>query len=974
MKNIGKILTVCLGLSAAPLASAASSNGDQSLIKLLLGFVFDGSFNISTPPSLSMVDTKESSFNIAVTKIPGGAKNTKYGCGFHKFEKANAAPQRGLLSFLFNQSRGVRLGCPDFMSVRESDGLVSLRPDGDAGTYEVYLLASSTTGKHKKYAYSKTSLTVATPAACGSVAHGTRTTRPAFSAETVPFGQSCDQVSMTQTASCDNGRLSDWAPNAFQTCVEETGGSTPVPFTLSFVSGNSYQFSYSSDLDCSTLDKLYAAFVVLDDGSSTPIDNGEVRSCQDWKTNSGGWDGPGGPGGGERLFAIDSAFLIANSAKNPRVKFFEASAPSCPDGGGDYSGQSFVGRDMKTCQLNDTVFYGANLTGADLSGASLVNTNFVGAILTGAKFRGTQMIWANFSGASGADLTGASVRSDTYLPSDARLTTSLPANDPDYYTQSFPHSEFSNDYSICLNPSCSSFEMYGNLEQINPYALSASVAAASSVVSLPNALSYSYRDYDGDGYTVADGGVVYSAGLFLPSGYYAGPNLGIDNVEGDSSAWQLLPYTHRDSDGDGFTVAEEGYISSGDSLPTGYFANMNFGLDCDDGDAARNTTLPYTHVDRDLDGKFAEQIGEYCADSLAGLPYFLKNDDASFSGELDSDDFDRVLMSSAGSTSCAVQRADRSVRCWGQNWYGQLGDGSQTFYYNDYHTSTVSGITDAAQVAVGGYYACYLSTSGHVKCWGLNGYSNLGDGTNIDSSTPVWVTPAWGAGKKVVSIAVSESYTACAAVDDGSVWCWGNLGGLTGDGTYVADLVQATPTKIEGVSGAATVSMYETGSARNICTVLDFGAVQCWGQIYRSDLRPIQTIVGIEGTTDSNMAKSVSGSCAIMKDGSVRCWGENINGRLGIGDSNPSFVSYEAAHVPLLDGSDTSTTAVKLTSNGRSVHAITSDGSVYNWGYGPMYNGDVNEPKLRLSATGIIEVSSSIGEFACFMELDGGVK
>jgi uncharacterized protein YjbI with pentapeptide repeats len=212
MKNLGKILTLFLGLSAAPLASAANSDGDQSLIKFFLNYIFDGSFYISTPPSLSMVDTKESSFNIAVTKIPGGAKNTKYGCGFHKFEMANTAPRSGLFSFLFNQSRGVRLGCPDFLSVRESDGLVSLNPDGDAGTYEVYFLASTMTGKHKKYAYSKTSLTVATPAACGSVAHGTSTSRTRYAATAVAWNEICQ--SQTQTATCDNGSLV-FSPNNY---------------------------------------------------------------------------------------------------------------------------------------------------------------------------------------------------------------------------------------------------------------------------------------------------------------------------------------------------------------------------------------------------------------------------------------------------------------------------------------------------------------------------------------------------------------------------------------------------------------------------------------------------------------------------------------------------------------------------------------------------------------------------------------
>jgi alpha-tubulin suppressor-like RCC1 family protein len=81
--------------------------------------------------------------------------------------------------------------------------------------------------------------------------------------------------------------------------------------------------------------------------------------------------------------------------------------------------------------------------------------------------------------------------------------------------------------------------------------------------------------------------------------------------------------------------------------------------------------------------------------------------------------------------SCALLE-DASVRCWGRNSYGQLGDGSTI----DRSTPVeVSGITTATSISLEGYHACALLTGGTMKCWGSNNHGQLGDGTTIDRST-----------------------------------------------------------------------------------------------------------------------------------------------------------------------------------------------------------------------------------------------
>jgi alpha-tubulin suppressor-like RCC1 family protein len=84
------------------------------------------------------------------------------------------------------------------------------------------------------------------------------------------------------------------------------------------------------------------------------------------------------------------------------------------------------------------------------------------------------------------------------------------------------------------------------------------------------------------------------------------------------------------------------------------------------------------------------------------------------------------------SHSCALTESG-GVRCWGSNGYGQLGDGSHT----DRHAPTGEVITGVAAIAAGTWHTCALLRSGAVRCWGRNDYGQLGDGTQTESAVPV---------------------------------------------------------------------------------------------------------------------------------------------------------------------------------------------------------------------------------------------
>lgn len=106
-----------------------------------------------------------------------------------------------------------------------------------------------------------------------------------------------------------------------------------------------------------------------------------------------------------------------------------------------------------------------------------------------------------------------------------------------------------------------------------------------------------------------------------------------------------------------------------------------------------------------------------------------------------SDDFFSDSENGAEGFTCAVLRSGR-VKCWGENYGGQLGN--LAAHYGQYGLAErsltpvqVSGITTATQVSAGKRHACALLSDGRVKCWGDNGYGQLGDGGKAVNPTPV---------------------------------------------------------------------------------------------------------------------------------------------------------------------------------------------------------------------------------------------
>jgi alpha-tubulin suppressor-like RCC1 family protein len=168
--------------------------------------------------------------------------------------------------------------------------------------------------------------------------------------------------------------------------------------------------------------------------------------------------------------------------------------------------------------------------------------------------------------------------------------------------------------------------------------------------------------------------------------------------------------------------------------------------------------------------------------------------------------------------SCALL-VDRTVKCWGNNFSGQLGNGSSTNSSSSTPVA-VSGLSSVAQIATGQSHSCALLVDGTVKCWGANASGQLGNGLSTNSSTPV----AFSGGSSVSAISAGTA-NSCLLLLAGTVKCAGaNASGQLGRGFFG----NTAPTAY-AVTDLSSVGQITTGQAHS-CALLIAGTVRCWGE------------------------------------------------------------------------------------------------------------------------------------------------
>ena len=291
----------------------------------------------------------------------------------------------------------------------------------------------------------------------------------------------------------------------------------------------------------------------------------------------------------------------------------------------------------------------------------------------------------------------------------------------------------------------------------------------------------------------------------------------------------------------------------------------------------------------------------------------------------------------------ATLKSDGSVWTWGDNTYGQLGDGSKI---TKNVPVQVSGLTDATDIATGSEHCIALKSDGTAWAWGRNRGGRLGDGTTTARLTPVQVLGLTG----VVDVAAGEEHSA-AVKSDGTVWAWGyNGSGQLGDGSWTT---RTTPVRVAGLENVVAISSGLSSSLalKSDGTLWGWGD-NCYGQLGDGGGIPRLTPVQVAGLGNIT---AVSGPChhavALRNDGTVWTWGKNYYGQLGDGTTTARLTPIQ---VPGM------TDVVSVGACILRTVAAKSDGTIWGWGYGVLNDGrDSRTPVQIARIAGVTSVCVS---------------
>ncbi|WP_437996062.1 hypothetical protein WMF26_33430 [Sorangium sp. So ce185] len=260
-------------------------------------------------------------------------------------------------------------------------------------------------------------------------------------------------------------------------------------------------------------------------------------------------------------------------------------------------------------------------------------------------------------------------------------------------------------------------------------------------------------------------------------------------------------------------------------------------------------------------------------------------------------------------------------------------------------------------ISAGTDYTCAALSDGSVWCWGRNTWGNLGDGTQQqDRPIPRQVVGLGGEAATVAtSISSARSHT-CAVLTDGAVACWGaGNSGQLGDGEAMNAL---SPVRAKELAGATQVAV----GGSHTCAVTTSHALWCWGEGssgqlgYGDEADQFEPTVVLDdvASVSAGLSHTCAGMIERMGERRMSCWGHNESGQLGSGNFQPSSVPVT---IPGL-------TSVAVTAAG-ALHtcAAPATGVASCWGEGAQFRlgtGTVNveaAPREIPDLAGVIRLS-----------------
>jgi PKD domain/Regulator of chromosome condensation (RCC1) repeat len=238
--------------------------------------------------------------------------------------------------------------------------------------------------------------------------------------------------------------------------------------------------------------------------------------------------------------------------------------------------------------------------------------------------------------------------------------------------------------------------------------------------------------------------------------------------------------------------------------------------------------------------------------------------------------------------TCGLDLAGRAY-CWGDNTFGQLGDGTTTAHLTP---KPVLGGLNFVAIRAGGFHACAITGAGQLYCWGHNGSSQLGTAapgtcTYFQPYPCATIPVPVGGARRFLTMDAGALYT-CAIDTANRALCWGNNSfGQTGVNPKGTDVT--TPTL---VGTTKTFTAIATGY-KETCAIEPGGQGDCWGAVSGITVTPI---AGFSWTT---LSPNDDHRCGITTGGGAFCWGHEDYGEMGEGGTHQDTRTAPTALAPV---------------------------------------------------------------------------
>ena len=279
---------------------------------------------------------------------------------------------------------------------------------------------------------------------------------------------------------------------------------------------------------------------------------------------------------------------------------------------------------------------------------------------------------------------------------------------------------------------------------------------------------------------------------------------------------------------------------------------------------------------------------------------------------------------SVGSDHNCVMTNFKELKCWGNNEYGQLGDGTTKYHASPIDIDFGDGLF-AKLIELGNYHSCAILNDNGLKCWGRNDSGQVGDGSRTNQKNPIPVNV--GNNEHAIQMSLSFQHS-CVITNEHNLKCWGsNQYGQIGDLSIERFM---TPTLVHLAKDVTAIQV--AISHEQFCAISNVNNLYCWGKGVISDndnnivtMKPKLIDLGSDDVEARDVAVGFWHSCVMTNDNKMKCWGSNKFGQLGDG-------SIETRQTPTVIDLHSNLRLHSMALGGAHTCAITAKEELYCWG------------------------------------------